>query len=576
MNEAAMSIDRWAEDIAGDTIGGTLLRAATVFGDREALIYDGRRATYSGLIEEAVDRARALIGLGVRPGEHVGVLMPNCWDLVVLFYAANLIGAPVVLLNARYRSDDLAYVIPKANLRTLFVGGHARAFTDYRPMLAEIFPELAGWDGQGDLALTSAPHLRLIVEMGDDRPTSWPDEARMASAAAGVPRSAVVEASLAIRPDDLSTMMFSSGTTSRPKACMLRHRSLCETGAALARRFQLTPEDRVWDPLPLFHMSTTLPMAACRAAGACFVGMGHFDPDAAFDLFERERTTVHYGAFPTIASALVAHPRFAAFDQSRLRINHIVGPPDLLRRFAAQFPGAVAVNSYGLTEATGVPCYSDLDDPAELLFETNGRLFDGMEAMIADPETGLPVADGVAGEIRLRGFCLFAGYYDDPDATAAALPEDGWLRTGDLGRIGPGGRLIYDGRIKDMLKIGGENVAAIELESFLMTHPAIRMAQVIAVPDDHLMEVAAAYVELHDGHALTELEVVQHCLGRIARYKVPRYVRFVSEWPMSATKVQKFKLRQEFVPEGKFDPAALAPAIRPNTTALPIEAPPEA
>ena len=543
------------------TIGGVLSRAAAQYGDRDGLVYDDRRATYAVLLDEVVALARSLLGIGVTKGDHVGVLMPNCWDSVIVFYAASLIGAPVVLLNARYRSDDLAYVIPKVDLRFLFIGGHARTFTDYRALLIDVFPTLSHWNGTDDLDLPGAPRLRTIVELGDDRPTCWPGAATLDRAADLVAVQSVVAAAATVRPDDIALMMFSSGTTSRPKACMLRHRSLCETGAALAERFRLTPDDRLWDPLPLFHMSTMLPMAACRASGACFVGISHFDAGAALDMFVRERTTVHYCAFPTIVSAIITHPQFAAYDQSRLRINHVVGPPDLLRRYANVFPRAVPVNAYGLTEATGVPCYSDLQDPTEMLFETSGRLFDGMEAMIADPATGQAVVDGQPGEIRLRGFCLFAGYYDDPDATAAAVPADGWLRTGDLGRIGPGGRLIYDGRIKDMLKIGGENVAAVELESFLMTHPAIRMAQVVGVPDDHLMEVAAAYIELHEGETLDATGVVRHCLGRIATYKVPRYVRFVSEWPMSATKVQKFKLRQDFVPDGKFDIARMARAV---------------
>ena len=230
----------------------------------------------------------------------------------------------------------------------------------------------------------------------------------------------------------------------------------------------------------------------------------------------------------------------------------MVGPPDLLRRYAAIFPGAAPVNAYGLTEATGVSCYSMIDDPAELMVTTNGVPFEGMELRIAG-EDGEPVPDGEPGEIWLRGFAIFAGYYDDPEATARAVTADGWLRTGDLGRIGERGRVVYEGRLKDMLKIGGENVAAIELESFLMTHPAIRMAQVVGVPDDRLMEVAAAYIERQPGMALEEEDVVRHCLGQIASYKIPRYVRFVSEWPMSATKVQKFQLRQGFTPERKFD-----------------------
>lgn len=546
------------QDIDPATVGGSLAAAATRHADKEALLFDGRRTTHAALLEEVIACGQGLLGLGVRAGDHVGLLMPNCRDYVVLYYAINLIGARAVLLNARYREDDLSYVIPKAAIRWLFVGGHSWRHFDYRPMLTSVFPELASWRG-GALALAGAPQLASLIEIGDDRPGPWPGDAALVEAATRATREDVLAAAAAVRPDDIGLMIFSSGTTSRPKACMLTHRSLGSTGAALAERFRLTFEDIVWDPLPLFHMSTILPLAACRAVGACFIGMSHFDADAAIALLCEERPTVHYAGFPAIIAGITEHAGFAAYDQSRLRINHVVGPPDLLRRYAAFFPGAVPVNSYGLTEATGVPCYSPLDDPQDLLIETNGRLFDGMEACIMD-EQGRPVPDGEPGEICLRGFAIFAGYYDDPEATARAIDADGWLHTGDLGRIGRAGRLVYEGRLKDMLKIGGENVAAIELESFLMSHPAIRMAQVIAVPDERLMEVAAAYVEPQPGAELSADDVIRHCAGRIASYKIPRYVRFVTDWPMSATKIQKYQLRQSFEPFGKVDVAAFTRA----------------
>jgi acyl-CoA synthetase (AMP-forming)/AMP-acid ligase II len=312
---------------------------------------------------------------------------------------------------------------------------------------------------------------------------------------------------------------------------MLTHGSLSRMGAAMAGRFRLTEQDRVWDPLPLFHMSTILPMAGCRATGACFIGMGHFSADEAMDLLIERRPTVQYAGFPTIISALVTHPQFGRYDQSDLRINHVVGPVDLMRRYGTLFPGAKYVNSYGLTEGTGVPCYSEIDDPDDVLFETSGPICEGMELAI---------------------------FGDDAEATAAAVDAGGWLHTGDLGRIGAMGRVVYEGRLKDMLKIGGENVAAVELESFLATHPAIRMAQVVGVPDERLMEVAAAFIELNPGEALSEEDVARHCAGRIASYKIPRYVRFVESWPMSATKVQKFELLRGFTPERKIDPAGLA------------------
>ena len=542
-------------DLDTATVGGTLLKAVRAHGHRVALILDGRRATYRELFDDVIEQARALLGLGVERDDNMGILMPNCWDYIVLYYALNLIGARTVLLNARYRADDLAYVIPKAQIRFLFVGGHAWRHCDYRAILSDAFPTLPR-SGLRPLDLPQAPTLELLVEFGDERPGPWPKEGWLAEKRAGVTQEAVLDAAARVSTEDIGMMIFSSGTTARPKACMLTHRSLCQTGQALAERFRLTPEDKVWDPLPLFHMSTMLPMAACRAVGACFMPMGHFDAGTALELLRSEQPSVHYAGFPAIISGLIDHPDFARYEQANLRINHVVGPPDLLRRFARSFPHAVAINSYGLTEATGVPCYSSLDDPEDLLYETSGSLFEGMEAYIAD-ENGDPVSDGTQGEICLRGYGVFAGYFDDARSTAEVITPQGWLHTGDLGRIGPGSRLIYDGRLKDMLKIGGENVAAIELESFLMTHSSIRMAQVVGVPDDRLMEVAAAFIELGAGKTMSEEDVVRHCIGKIASYKIPRYVRFVHAWPMSSTKVQKFKLRDGFVAERKIDVAAL-------------------
>jgi acyl-CoA synthetase (AMP-forming)/AMP-acid ligase II len=257
-----------------------------------------------------------------------------------------------------------------------------------------------------------------------------------------------------------------------------------------------------------------------------------------------ERATVLYPSFPTITNALFEHPDFDARRLAHVRVVNNVGPPDLLRRHAATLPTATHVSAYGLTEAGGVVSFNDLDDSAEQLAETCGTPFDGVEVRVVDPETGDELPRGGCGELQIRGPTLFSGYYRDADRTRSVHAPGGWLRTGDLGALAEGGRIRYLGRIKDMLKVGGENVAAIEIESHLCTHPAIKVAQVIGVPDERLQEVPAAFVELHAGAALDAREVVHHCHGRIAGFKVPRYVYFVTDWPMSATKVQKFKLRE--------------------------------
>ncbi|WP_293855122.1 AMP-binding protein [uncultured Alsobacter sp.] len=539
------------------TIGGTLQAAAQRWPEGEALVMDGRRLTWAGLWDEAVRHAQALVGLGIRPGQHVALLIPNSIDYAVLIHATALIGATVLTINARYRDDELRYVLAHSDADALIIGGHALAHHDYRTMLGRIYPELADWQQGTPLQLAAAPRLRLIVNLEDPRETRWPTRATLDATAATVETGEVMARAAAVRGDDIAIMMFSSGTTAYPKACMLPHACLARTAAALADRFRLTAADRIFDPLPFFHMSTMLPMAACRASGATFVGRLHFDAGEALAVMEEERITFSYASFPTMMSAIVAHPDFPRRDLSRIRLVHAVGPADLLRRYSAAFPQAFLANAYGLTEATGVPVYNELTDPQELAFSVSGRPFPGIGIQVVDVETLEPLPPGERGEIWLRGYAIFAGYYNDPEATARTLRPDGWLRTGDIGSLDPDGRIRYEGRLKDMLKIGGENVAAVEIESYLCTHPDILVAQVVGVPDDHYLEVAAAYVQLRDGSSLTPEEVVRYCLGKIATFKIPRYVRMVTEWPMSATKIQKFQLLKSFVPDGKIDPRAM-------------------
>jgi acyl-CoA synthetase (AMP-forming)/AMP-acid ligase II len=300
-----------------------------------------------------------------------------------------------------------------------------------------------------------------------------------------------------------------------------------------------------------------LPLAACRAVGSAFIGTIAFDAKQALQVLEAERATIAYPVFPTITTALITHPDFAGRDLSSIRVVIDVGPADLLRRYIAAIPQAIHVNCYGLTEATGVPFYSELSDSDEERLESCGRPFTGVEVRIVDPETGEDAPTGEAGEIWLRGPCNFEGYYNDPDRTDEVFAGGGWLKTGDRGKLKPSGHLCYTGRFKDMLKIGGENVAAQEIENFLSTHPAVQIVQIVGVPDDHLQEVAAAFVELRPDAQVQPEELVAYCAGKIATYKIPRYVRFVSEWPLSSTKIQKFKLRDGFVPDGKLDVRAI-------------------
>jgi fatty-acyl-CoA synthase len=533
------------------TVARTLEAAASANPDGIAIVIGDARFTNCEVLSIGGQYARALRALGLATGDHVGILMPNCIEYLWLFYGCALTGLHPVQLNARYRSEDLRYVIADSDMRVLFASARQREFADYEAMLRSLYPELAGWRGKDALRIQEAPRLERVFLFHEAR-SEWPDERGFLAAA-----DAAGPAPVNTDPERIALVMYTSGTTAHPKACLLSHRALEYAGQGLARRFRMTANDRFWDPLPFFHMSTMLPLAACRTVAATFIGVEHFEAGAALREIEAERATILYPSFPTIMNALLAHPGFDAARCADVRIVNNVGPPDLLRRYAAALPKATHVSAYGLTEAGGVIAFNDLDDSADQLAETCGQPFDGVEVRVVDPETLERVPDGEAGEIQIRGPTLFSGYHNDPQKTRSVLTADGWLRSGDLGALVHGGRIRYLGRIKDMLKVGGENVAAIEIESHLCTHPSVKVAQVIAAPDDRLQEVPAAFVELHAGAQVTAEELVRHCIGRIASFKVPRFVYFVTDWPMSATKIQKFRLRERIDTADRIDIAAL-------------------
>jgi fatty-acyl-CoA synthase len=342
-------------------------------------------------------------------------------------------------------------------------------------------------------------------------------------------------------------IMYTSGTTSHPKGCLISHESLVRTGRIFGeQRFPMRHGDRMWDPLPIFHLASILPFNGCLTVGATYVGLEHFEPGAALQALAQ--CTVAFAAFDLIWAAVLDHPDFASTDLSNLRLVNVNGVPERLRQFAEKTPWLTLISPYGGTEGGGVLALSHLDDALEHRVGSAGRPFEGMEVRIVDAE-GAEVPAGERGEITYRGPALFDGYYKDPEQTAAAIDADGFFHTGDQGMVDAEGRLSFIGRLKDMLKVGGENVAAAEIEGFLAEHPAIAEVQVVAAPDERYQEVACAYVMLRPGTALTLEDVIEHCHGKVASYKIPRYLRIVEEWPMSGTKIQKFKLRERIAQE---------------------------
>jgi acyl-CoA synthetase (AMP-forming)/AMP-acid ligase II len=527
--------------IEASTVGDKLLTTADRWPNRPCLIFPEARHSWSGMATAATARARSLHALGVRPGDHVGVLMPNCIEYMELVFGCSLLGAVSVLMNARYKPPELAYVVENADLKVIITTDLISEYADFGRLLHDAFPELAASQGT-DLEMKAAPRLKHLVMLGNSTPHGFISaQAFMAGGATEAPIDAI---RAGVRISDPAIMMYTSGTTANPKGCLLSHEILVRNGINMNRqRYFMSETDVFWAPLPMFHMAAILPAMACLDAGAAMVSSTHFDAGVSLRMLEQERVTIAFPAFPTITNELIAHPDFKTRDLSRIRRLNNVAPVDMLRRFQDAFPQAVQTGAYGMTEVGGVISFNHPSETLEQRLDACGTPFPGVSVRVVHPETLQDLPTDERGELWIRGYAVFGGYYKSPEKNAEAF-HDGWFRTGDLCSLDRRGAIRFHGRIKDMLKVGGENVAALEIESFLARHPAIKMAQVIGVPDPRLQEVPVAFVELLPGHAASAEDVIGFCKGQLASFKVPRAVYFVTEWPMSSTKVQKFKLRQ--------------------------------
>jgi acyl-CoA synthetase (AMP-forming)/AMP-acid ligase II len=520
----------WVETMP---IGDVLVRAATRWPDNEALLINGRRRTYREVLLDAEHTARSLLGLGLEPGDRVGILMPNCHEFVDVELGCAMAGMPFVPINARYKSHELTYVLADAELAAVVTSDLISEYVDFVELLEASTVE-------------RPPALRHLILLGESSPPGFVDRSAFEAAAEGVEPEHVHLLRQRVKIRGEAMMMYTSGTTSQPKGCVICHEAMVRVGIEQAIRWQLSPETRFWNPLPMFHMGGISPLVAHMLAGALTMTQTRFDAGEVLRMMEAERCTFAYPTFPTITQPLIKHPDFDSTDLSTVTLVNDTGQEDSLRLVQAKFAPAAVVTLFGMTETCGGVSWSGPDDPLDKRMTTGGFPFRGTEVRIADPETNEELPVGERGEITVRGPGLFSYYHNDPVKTAEAM-RGGWFHTGDLGTVDEDGRVTFLGRLKDMLKVGGENVAAVEIEAFLMTHPAVKIAQVVSVPDEKYLEVPGALVETLDGADVSEEELIAFCKGTIASFKVPRYVRFVSEWPMSGTKIKKFQLREDLL-----------------------------
>jgi fatty-acyl-CoA synthase len=555
---AAAALPSAGEDLAAlrisvTTIGDLLLSAADRYPDTPALIFPDAQYTYRELADRAIRRARSLQALGVRPRDHVGILMHTCPQFVEIFFAAALCGAVIVPINARYRPGELAYVVENGDIATLVTSDAVAEQVSFVERLSGALPDLKSQTDPRALRLGRTPKLRNVILMGSSTVPGFVSEREFDAAADSVPERSVHLTRLGVRVRDVGLMLYTSGTTANPKGCLISHEAQVRNSIALGRhRYQLTHEDRLWSPLPMFHIAAVLPMLAIFDVGGTYLTMSYFDAGVALEMLERHEVTATYPSFVTIMQGLIYHPNFAGTNLKRVKLmnsNLAVQPPAVAESIMRAMPQALQVGSFGMTEAAGTVCTGSPNEPESLRITRLGKPLPGLELRIIDPESGHDVQTGLRGEVLVRGYSVLEGYYKDPEKTAQAIDRDGWFHTGDIGSLDEHGTIMFHGRFKDMLKVGGENVAAAEIESLLGRHPAVKLAQVVGIPDAKYAEVPAAFVELNPGAAATEAELLSFCKAEVASFKVPRVVRFVQEWPMSSSKIQKFRLRQQLLAE---------------------------
>ncbi|WP_170127976.1 class I adenylate-forming enzyme family protein [Euzebya rosea] len=526
------------------TGGDLIIRGAALDPDRTAIAFPDDRRTYQQLLDRAVAAARSLHGLGVRAGDRVGVLMPNSLEYVEVWFGTLLLGAVLVPINSRFRSRELRHVVPDANVAVLVVADEPDviAFTE---RVTHAFPALAEQAGAADgapLSLEQAPDLRHVVDLTSTGATGFLPAKRFEAAGTDVAEATVEHEAARVALRDPATIFYTSGTTSLPKGCVLSHEAMVRQGQETAARMDFRAGDVLFSPLPMFHSACSQPLFAMLWAVGTYCNMQAFDAATGLRMIAEEQATVLYTAFPPITDGLVDHPDFDPEPFRRVRSVFTVAPPTQLRELEGKLPGTKVVTAFGMTEVAGSIAMADPRDPMERRMRP-GRPLRGAEVEIRTIGDNRPAAPGVEGEIVCRGTTLFSHYHGLEEKTAEVMDDEGWFHTGDLGVITEDGLLEFHGRLKDMLKIGGENVAAIEIESHLIAHPDVLMAAVVGLPDDRLGEVAVAYLEVRPGAALAESDIIDWCRDEIASFKIPRHVAFVDEWPMSATKIRKVDLR---------------------------------
>jgi fatty-acyl-CoA synthase len=554
MSEAALSYVHGASTtpLLGITIGAALRRAAEKWGEREALIsrHQGARLTYAALDAETDRIAAGLLALGLERGDRIGIWSPNSIEWALTQHAAAKAGIILVTINPAYRLSELEYALNLAGCKALVL---APAFktSDYVGMMRALLPEQT--DREGRVASARLPHLERLILTGGKSEAGFLPFAAIAEAGTAESRARLEQLARDLQFDDPINIQFTSGTTGFPKGATLTHHNILNNGFFVGEAIRLGETDRICAPVPLYHCfgMVMANLAALTHGSAVIYPSEGFDPKATLEAVEAERATALYGV-PTMFIAELEHPEFERFDLSSLRTGIMAGSPcpiAVMQKVIERMNMREVTIAYGMTETSPVSFQSSIDDPIDKRVSTVGRIQPHLEVKIIDRE-GRIVPRGTPGELCTRGYSVMLGYWNDPEKTREAIDAAGWMHTGDLAVIDEEGYCAIVGRIKDLVIRGGENIYPREIEEFLFRHPKVQAVQVFGVPDPKYGEELCAWIQLVEGAEATEEEIRAYCRGQIAHQKIPRYIRFVTEFPMTVTgKIQKFIMREKMIAE---------------------------
>jgi len=538
-----------AEPLKGETVGACFDACVDRWADREALVvrHQNVRWTYAELGQRVDALAAGLLDLDLAPGARIGIWAPNCAEWVVTQFATAKVGLVLVNINPAYRTPELEFAIQQVACEDLVVAPRLKS-SDYVEMLAELCPEIPNC-APGSLTCKRLPSLRWLILLGNEPRPGFIDFDAIARRANDALRTRLDAISSGLQFDDPINVQFTSGTTGRPKAATLTHHNIVNNAYFVGRQMALDQEDRMCIPVPMYHcFGMVLGTLCCVTHGACMVFASEsFSPTAVLETVSAERCTALHGV-PTMFIAELDDPQFAQFDLSSLRTGIMAGAPcpvELMKRVMSDMHLEQITIAYGMTETGPVSFQTHVDDTLERRVQTVGRVLAHIEIKIVD-EAGNVVPRGTPGELKTRGYCVMPGYWGDPHRTREAIDDARWIASGDIASIDEEGYCRIVGRVKDMLIRGGENIYPREIEEFLYTHPKIDEVEVIGVPDRKYGEEVCAWIKLHQGEQATADEIRSYCEGRIAHFKIPRYIKFVQSFPMTVTgKVQKFVMREQ-------------------------------